>query len=354
MILPSLECYTRMKNSIHTNLAVLLAGLMISWGCQSRPAPEEEVDPAAASLDEVQQQENQNMEERGMVRIPVGVDVQGHRGARGLRPESTLPSFEIALDYLVDTLELDLHLSRDDKLIIWHDPMISRELCALEADAEEPALRSLSARELSDLRCDRNPDPDRFPEQTTEPTTLAGDDFSIITLDRLFDFVDEYANSPEKTDAQRQNARTVRFNIETKRVPDHPEFIGDGFDGESPAVFEHALVELIASRGLKERVNMQSFDHRALWAARQIADWLTLAVLEREIETPFAEFVEKGATIWSPRARHVTAETLEAARAAGLKVIPWTVNAPEEMERLIALGVDGIITDRPDLLVAYR
>ena len=99
---------------------------------------------------------------------------------------------------------------------------------------------------------------------------------------------------------------------------------------------------------------MQSFDHRSLWAARTIAPWLELAVLDREIETPFEVFRQRGASIWSPRARLVDAETLEAAHEQGLRVIPWTINDPDEMERLIELGVDGIITDRPDLLLDYR
>ncbi len=304
--------------------------------------------------------------EADIVVLPEGFDVQGHRGARGLRPESTLPSFEVALDLMVDTIEVDLHLSKDDRLIIWHDPFIEARKCSvpegvdlpdpqrLPSDHPDLLVRNLTAEQLAQYQCHRNPDPQRFPDQTDQPTAIAGGDYSIVTLTQLFDFVDEYAESPKKTDGQRQNARTLRFNIETKRVPEQPEFVDDGFDGESPATFERRLVELIEERGLQERVMMQSFDHRSLWAARTLAGWLELAVLDREIETPFEIFRERGATIWSPRARLVDSTSLKDAQSAGLRVIPWTVNDAVEMERLIGLGVDGIITDRPDLLVKYR
>ena len=304
--------------------------------------------------------------ESSKVRLPDGFDVQGHRGARGLRPESTLPSIEVALDLKIDTLELDLHLSKDDELIVWHDPFIQADKCRVPegADLPNPAelaaddqalmIRNLSAEELRQYRCDLNPEPARFPDQSTEPTALAGDDFGILTLAEVFAFLDLYVASESKPFEARSNARTLRFNLETKREPLHPEYIGDDFDGQEPAVFELQLISLLESRRLQERANLQSFDHQSLWAARSRAPWLQLAALDREIETSFEEFAERGATIWSPRARLVTAKSLQAAHSAGLKVIPWTVNDIAEMERLISLGVDGIITDRPDLLVAFR
>ena len=114
-------------------------------------------------------------------------------------------------------------------------------------DGRYPDRVGLSGRgaKIEQLHTDR-----RFADQTAEPTALAGDDYSMITLERLFDFVDAYADSQDKTPAQRDNARQVLFNIETKREPRHPELIDDGFDGENPATFERRLVELIEERGL--------------------------------------------------------------------------------------------------------
>ena len=345
--------------------AMLVSGVLLV-GCQSGPTVVDDESEPGVSEPGKQDESVENEGEVVELKLSADFDVQGHRGARGLRPESTLPSFEIALDYMVDTIELDLHLSKDDELIIWHDPFIEASLCSSEGHKDLPdpdeleqhdprlLLRNMTAEQLSRYRCNRNPDVERFPHQSEEPTALAGDDFSIVTLERFFDFVDHYAESPEKSEEQRENARAIRFNIETKREPAHPEFIGDGFDGESPATFERRLVELVEDRAYQERVTMQSFDHRSLWAAATIAPWLTLVVLDREIETPFKEFKDRGASVWSPRARLVTPESLQGALEAGLTVIPWTVNDTEEMERLIELGVDGIITDRPDLLVQYR
>lgn len=290
------------------------------------------------------------------------VDIQGHRGARGLKPENTLPAIETALDLQVDTLEFDLHLSKDDKLVVWHDPVVSAKKCAVPSDQTElpdPAalsakdkalwVRHLTADELARYRCASNPDPRRFPDQDPSPTVLAGDDYGVVTLERLFAFVDRYATSADKTEAQRENAGRVRFNIETKRHPERPEYIGDGFDGNEPATFEKCVVALVQERGLAERVTLQSFDHRSLWATRTIAPFLTLAALEKKRHRPLALLAQKGATVWSPRHTLVTKKALAEAHKAGLLVKPWTVNKPSRMKKLIELGVDGLITDRPDL-----
>ncbi len=281
---------------------------------------------------------------------PATLDIQGHRGARGLRPENTLPAFETALDLDVTTLELDLHLSADDVVVVWHDPALSADKC----DVEQPLpIRSHTLAELSAHRCNRNPDPARFPDQSAGPTALAGDNYAIISLVQLFDFVDAYASSPDKTAAQRAHAAGVRFNIESKRDPRDPATIGDDFDGQQPALFERAIVELIEARGLVDRVTVQSFDHRSLWAVHALNPDVELAALTaRRTPVDAADFVDwaaRGATVWSPDYSALTPGLLAAAHEAGLKVIPWTVDEVDAMQRLVEMGVDGIITDRPDL-----
>ncbi len=291
-------------------------------------------------------------------------DLQGHRGARGLRPESTLPSFEAALDLEVDTLEMDLHLSSDGVVVVWHDPVIDPAKCGLDpaATATTPdpddgataqrdlMVSTLTAAQIAGYRCDRNPDPERFPDQRAAAGVLAGDDYTIQTLEEIFSFVAEYAASTDKSETQRANAGTVRFNIETKRVPDDPAAIGDGFDGETAAAFELAVLAAVDRAGVEDRTTIQSFDHRSLWAIHDRAPDIALAALTRQGDIPdFAELVLEGAAIWSPDRRSVSATTLGEAHTAGLVVVPWTVNDPAEMESLLELGVDGIITDRPDL-----
>jgi glycerophosphoryl diester phosphodiesterase len=293
---------------------------------------------------------------------PIAVDVHGHRGARGLEPENTLPAFEVALDAGVDALELDLHFTADDVVVVWHDPTVDPAKCGLDpeagegaldpddADATDLAIAALTLAELDAYRCDRNPDRGRFPDQSATGTALAGDDYRIVTLAELFEFVAEYAASDLKTAEQRSAASTVDFNIETKRVPDRPETIGDGFDGVTPGAFELAILDAAETAGVTDRVIIQSFDHRSLEAIRTVDGAIRLAALTRRNE-PYPPDLAGFAQIWSPDHRSLSADDLREAHEAGVLVIPWTVNEPRDMNRLIDLGVDGLITDFPDVLV---
>jgi glycerophosphoryl diester phosphodiesterase len=296
--------------------------------------------------------------------LPDHFDLQGHRGSRGLKPENTLPGFELALDLQVTTLELDLHFSADQVPVIWHDPRIEAAKCRrdplAQLEAPDPdslifqgdnlLISRLALDQLQTYLCDRNPDRARFPDQDNLPTALAGADFHILSLAELFDFVAAYSQDEQKSEAQRQNAARVQFNIETKRDPDNPESIGDGFDGLQAGPFERAILELVMEKGLVDRVILQSFDHRSLWAMRALNDQIRLAALTSGGRPNPANYADAGASIWSPNYRNLTPALLEQAHQAGLLVIPWTVNDPQEMDTLIARGVDGLITDRPDIL----
>ncbi len=154
-----------------------------------------------------------------------------------------------------------------------------------------------------------------------------------------------------KTEAQRAGAARVMFNIETKRVRGEPRTIGDGFNGTEPGPFELALLAAVAEAGLRDRVIVQSFDHRSLRAIRLVDPEIRLAALTRDPPRDPGEYATWGASIWSPRASTLDADLMSQAQGAGLLVIPWTVNDPDDMQELIELGVDGLITDRPDLLL---
>lgn len=299
---------------------------------------------------------------RGTNGLPDGFDAQGHRGARGLLPENTLPSFEAALDLGVTTLELDLHYSEDGQVIIWHDPIISDEKCRLpesyEGDAPDPRnplrriLISQQPTEVIQLyQCDLNPDASRFPQQTARAMPLTKTRYHIPTLEELFEFVALYALDDGKSERQRSNAAQVQFNIETKRDPDNPSMINDGFTGGEAGPFELAILDLVARYGLEGRVIIQSFDHRSLRTIRDINSTIRLAALTTGGEAKVKVYTGYGFDIWSPRARDLTPELLKEAHDLGLLVIPWTVNDTAEMATLIEMGVDGLITDRPDLLL---
>ena len=299
----------------------------------------------------------------GTGNLPPGFDAEGHRGARGLLPENTLPAFEAALDLGVTTLELDLHYTQDGEVVVWHDPILDDTKCRLPDEPADPTapdpknpLRRIfiSQQPLSVIQsyvCDLNPDKDRFPEQTAVSMPLTQTDYRIVTLDELFDFVAQYASSDLKTEAQRDNAVHVQFNIETKRDPDHPEYIDDGFTGGEAGPFEHAILEIVNGRSLTNRVIVQSFDHRSLRTIRELDSQIHLAALTTRGEAKIDVYAAYKFNIWSPNQRDVTAELVAQAHEEGLLVIPWTVNDPDDMQRFIDWGVDGLISDYPDRLL---
>ena len=294
------------------------------------------------------------------------LDVQGHRGARGLKPENTLPSFEVALDLQVDTLELDLHYTNDGHVVVWHDDEIVSEKCYLPDDnaidipnasdsfifdSNTLMISNLTLEQVQAFRCDRNPDNSLFPQQDNLPTTLAEDNYYIPTLRQVFEFVQEYATSDLKSDEQRTNAAIVKFNTETKRQPNNPAAIGDEFDGINAGTFELAIINLIEEFNLVDRIIVQSFDHRSIWAIKAENSAITVSALTSRQRPQLDIYVENGASIWSPNYQQLNDSIVTQAHDLGLRVIPWTINDPEMMQRLIDMGVDGIITDRPDLLV---
>ncbi|VAW42574.1 Glycerophosphoryl diester phosphodiesterase [hydrothermal vent metagenome] len=333
--------------------------------CNRASQPEETVDSTANQIEVSDNEEPAGIlfEFVGTAQLPSGFDAAGHRGARGLLPENMLPAFEAALDLGVTTLELDLHFTQDGEVVVWHDPLIDDAKCRLPdnpADPDAPNPKNplrrifISQQPLSvvqSYQCDLNADNGRFPTQTPHDMPLSGSDYRIITLNELFDFVEQYANSELKTAAQRANAANVQFNIETKRKPDNPEYIDDGFTGGEAGPFELAILEIVNGRSLTERVIIQSFDHRSLRTIRELDSDIRLAALTTGGEAKVQVYAGYKFNIWSPNKRDVTADLINAAHEEGLLVIPWTVNEVEEMQQLIAWGVDGLITDYPDRLL---
>jgi glycerophosphoryl diester phosphodiesterase len=287
--------------------------------------------------------------------MPTAFDLQGHRGARGLRPENTLPSFEAAFDAGVSSVETDLHLTADDVVVLCHEPVLGGTV--------QP-VRSLPLAELRRHRLDRNPDPARFPGQSPDEPELARafaaergfDVYAIPTLADLFDFAAAYAGEPGrragKTDAQRQRAARVRFDLELKRVPFFPETIHDGYDGRAPGLLERRTVEAARAAGLIDRALVRSFDHRCVRLLRQLEPGLTGAVLISETAPvdPVALVRAADCAIYCPSYEFLDRDVIQQSQAAGLRVVPWTVNDPEHMKRLLDWGINGITTDYPDRL----
>ena len=282
-------------------------------------------------------------------------DLQGHRGARGLAPENTLPAFEKALRIGVDTLELDIGLSADNVVVISHDPYLS-PLIVRDAKGEwlagtrGPLIRSLTHAQLQTYELGRIKPGTPYANQFS--TQEAVDGSRMPTLAGLFDRV------------KQMGASNVRFNIETKIDPNRPD------DTATPEVMAQALVKAIRDAGMAGRVTVQSFDWRTLRIVQQIAPEIPTAYLSfqnanndtitsglwtagfkiAEHASIPAMIKAAGGAIWSPNGGAVTEDLVKKAQAMGLKVLPWTINNPAEMDKLIGWGVDGIITDYPDRL----
>ena len=254
--------------------------------------------------------------------------VHGHRGARARRPENTLAGFRYAIEAGVDALELDLAVTRDDVVVVCHDPHINAEICS--GPHLQSAVRTLTLAELKRHDCGARPNP-AFPEQVTVPGAC------IPTLDEVF----------ELSRGDDARARTIQFNLEAKIFADYPDLTPD------PELFAWLIFECIHRHDLASRVILQCFDPRILWALRTLdpaipraalletdRDWLDVA---REFE----------ATLFSPEYHLVTPERVAAAHNAGMKVMSWTVNKPEDWERVADAGVDAIISDDPACLISW-
>jgi glycerophosphoryl diester phosphodiesterase len=274
-------------------------------------------------------------------------DVQGHRGARGLLPENTLAAFAWVLEHGVPTLELDTVVSADGEVVVSHEPWMSAEICAhpdgrpvCPEEAETLNIFRMLYAEVARYDCGRRGHP-RFPRQRPEPAAKP-------RLREVFDLAEGYAREG--------SLPPVQYNVETKSRPEW-----DGERTPSPERFVDLLWREVEAAGVAERFILQSFDVRTLQEARRRALPVRLALLVEasamgdDPPDPMA-LLDAGLTalgfvpdIYSPDYRLVTPAVIAHAHGLGARIIPWTVNDANVMLQLKALGVDGLITDYPDL-----
>ncbi|MCK1358403.1 glycerophosphodiester phosphodiesterase [Bradyrhizobium sp. 199] len=285
-------------------------------------------------------------------------DIQAHRGGRALLPENTLPAFANALSMGVDTLELDVGVTSDGKIVVSHERGINPDLArdargAYVAAPGTPLVKlrldEVRAYDVGQIRPD-SAYAKQFPDQRAMPGTR------IPTLSELFTLVRKSGNL------------RVRLNIETKIDPNRPD---ETFD---PQAFVAKLLGLIEAETFSDRVMIQSFDWRTLQLVQQQAPEIPTVYLTLQRGSGQTVALDQatnwtagfspadhggslprtikaaGGAIWSPYFGDVTAALVSEAHGVGLRVVVWTVNKREDMARMIELGVDGIISDRPDLL----
>jgi glycerophosphoryl diester phosphodiesterase len=292
-----------------------------------------------------------------------GFEVQGHRGARGLRPENTLAGFELAFDLGVSSVETDVHLTSDGVPVLSHGPSMTGAVCT-----QWPSPQLISRLTLAKLRLYPPDDGDPgFPDQRADIGPLARqfaqdrgiDPLGIPTMSELFAFAADYAEAPGrlagKTPAQQQRTRRVVLDFELKRKPFWPQHIGDTFDGSTAGTLERRVVEEVQRAGMLDRVRIRSFDHRTLRAIRALEPGLpTAALMAQTAPVRPGDLLEAaGATMYCPHYHFVDAEVVRQVHEANKRIVPWTVNGSPEWQWLVDWGVDGITTDFPDQLLKW-
>ncbi len=284
-------------------------------------------------------------------------DLQGHRGARGLMPENTLPAFQKALDLGVDTLECDMAITRDGVVVVHHDlhlnPDTTRGPDGQWLAARGPAIAELTYAELQRYDVGRLKPGTEYAKSF--PDQQAVDGTRVPRLADLFELV-------------RKSGQTrVGFDCETKISPLEPTAT------LPPAEFTRRVIAEIRQAGMQARTMIQSFDWRTLQQVQKEAPEIrtlylssprTLARAADGGPSPWLAGFDAdqhggnvpravqaaGGRLWAPNQTYLTPALRDEARTLGIRVIPWTVNEPAMINKLLDMQVDGLISDRPDLV----
>lgn len=284
-------------------------------------------------------------------------DIEAHRGGRALRPENTLPAFANALSMGVDTLELDMAVTRDGVVIVSHDRSLNPDLArgpdghyiSVRVPYVDLTLAQVGCYDVGQIRPGSS-----YAAQFPEQRALTGT--RIPTLSEVFALI------------RRSGDTHVRVNIETKIDPNHPQ------ESLDPDHFVAVVLALLRDEHFTDRVMIESFDWRTLLLVQRLAPQIPTVYLTNQSGRDATVYADRasvwtagysprnyggsvvrtvraaGGRIWSPYYRDLDARSIAEAHRLGVAVIAWTVNDAREMAHLIDMGADGIISDRPDVL----
>jgi len=298
-------------------------------------------------------------------------DFQGHRGGRDARPENTLIAFAYGMEMGETTLEMDMQMTKDGRIVISHNPVMNPNI------AKDPDGHYVKAG-LYDIRTMTLAEIQKFDIGTMNPaagdyyeghgkTQLSAPGAKMPTLEEVFELANSYGNDK------------ILFNLETKSYADplDPAYKNN----PDPVVFVTAVNEIIKKYNMEDRVTLQSFDWNTLKIMKKVNPNITLVALSSEQESwgrqegCYLKIGEKKASPWlgglnindyngdyvkaahviganvvSPYWEELSPQLVSEAHGLGMKVVPWTVNNPKDMNMLIDMGVDGIISDKPWVL----
>lgn len=274
-----------------------------------------------------------------VVVMQTNFDKQGHRGCRGLMPENTWPAMRAALDLGVTTLEMDVVITKDKKVVLSHDQWFSRDITTKPdgsyiGEREERKLNIywMTYDQVKTFDVGMKPHP-RFPQQYKMKAVKP-------LLSDLIDSVKQYMMTSRRP--------FPYYNIETKS---NPEF--DGVFHPKPEEFVDLLMAVIKEKDLEDHVIIQSFDFRTLrYLHKTNPHIMTAMLIEADDKRSFDEQLKALGfipTIYSPAYELVNAKLIRNCQQKNMRIIPWTVNTKEEIGNLKKMGVDGIISDYPNL-----
>ncbi len=264
-------------------------------------------------------------------------DLQGHRGCRGLMPENSVEGFQKALELGVRTIEMELAVTKDSILVVSHEPFISADIClGLKGDTLDKKTEKtlnifqLTLAEVQKFDCGSR-------GQTWLKNTQQHFKTFKPSLKRAINKTEQYAKG--------KNLKSPFYSIE---IPTQPET--DSVFHPKPEVFASLLYEELKSLKILDRIRIQSFDVRALRAFKQLNEEIPLVLLVENTLSLRDNIERLGFTpsIYSPYHEYVTQELVKEVHEFGIKIIPWTVNEPKDIQKMKKMGVDGIVTDYPD------
>ena len=263
-------------------------------------------------------------------------DLQGHRGARGLRPENSIPAFVLALDSGVTTLEMDLAITADNQIVVSHEPWMEADIC-LQPDGSPIAqnkertfnIYKMTYDEVAQFDCGSKGN-GRFPEQEKLNTTKPRLRDVIIAVEDHIRSVSQYE---------------VDYNIEIKTSPE-----GDNQFHPSPKEFSDLVYKLLDDYLPIDRIVIQSFDFRVLRYWHETYPEVRLAALVENTKGVRRNLSTLGfkPSVYSPYYKLLSRDDIQYLHGQRIRVIPWTVNETADIKRMLQLGVDGLITDYPD------
>lgn len=263
------------------------------------------------------------------------IEIHGHRGFRGQFPENTLTAFKEAVKLGVDAIELDVVISKDSQVVVSHEPWFNYKTCS-EPNGERVKARKqhnlykLSYAEIMQYDCGKRGNKE-FPQQKAMP------EYKPLLKD-VIENIEQFIKE--------NNLPSVHYNIEIKSMK-----IGDGKWHPKPTVIAKLVMKVLNQYTITDRVLIQSFDVRSIQAIHKIDPTIKIGLLIANTGSVQHNIKKLGFTpyTYNPAAKLVNAKTIKEAHKYGCKVIAWTVNSESEMKKLIKLGVDGLISDYPNI-----